>query len=174
MLHKLPGTLQENHWFGSAILPSSRPPPTPFSLPFSPQISSSCRVSHLTSIIGTPRQCATREGNGLLYQHPLKRKIITMKKKKKNKAVSPTPPSSLAAERELLEGRTPARCRGCCRAVAAAGAARSSGVSRRRSSPGRPRSPPLLSALRSSLPSSPAASASRRHGHTGWQGEGGE
>lgn len=37
-----------------------------------------------------------------------------------------------------------------------------------------PRSPPLLSALRSSLPSSPAASASRRHGHTGWQGEGGE
>lgn len=106
MLHKLPGTLQENHWLGSAILPSCRPPPTPFSLPFSPQISSSCRVSHLTSIIGTPRQCATREGNGLLSQNPLKKKNNYNEKKKNkiNKAVSPTPPSSLAAERELLAG----------------------------------------------------------------------
>lgn len=54
-------------------LPVALPLP-PFSLPFSPQISSSCRVSHLTSIIGTPRQCATREGNGLLSQNPLKKK----------------------------------------------------------------------------------------------------
>lgn len=70
-------------WFGYFAFLSLSPSPYPlFSLPFSPQISSSCRVSHLTSIIGTPRQCATREGKGLLSQHPLKRKKIMKKKKK--------------------------------------------------------------------------------------------
>lgn len=93
MFRKLPGTLQENHWLGLAILLSS-----PFALPLfflslslSPPNQFKLRSFSLNfHNRNAQATCYRRER---LSQHPLEIKHF-----------SPTPPSSLRTGAELLEG----------------------------------------------------------------------
>lgn len=85
MLHKLPGTLQENHWLGSAILPSSRsrPPPTPFLSPFlSPNQFKLQSFSLNFHNRNAQAMCYTGGERRAFSASPQKRKKIIIKKKK--------------------------------------------------------------------------------------------
>lgn len=97
MLHKLPGTLQENHWFGSAILPysRSRPPPTPFLSPFLSPNQFKLQSFSLNFHNRNAQAMCYTGGERLAFSASPQKKKKSWKKKNKKKNSSRVPYSSL-------------------------------------------------------------------------------